>query len=313
MGAVAASILHLASLVFAGEPPASVVGAPLVVKSVAVLGTNLHVNLATQVGGLYDAGAIGKDVRQLWSTGRFVDIRVEAAEEPEGAAVVFHVVESRQQRLHEIRIEPSTFGLKLALPEGTPVNRPRAHEIALEARKQLQARGYLDAQVDYSLTPFAGSEVDLRLSITASGPMRVKEVAFAGSPGLDSKELRRALRTMKIRRVLGWPLFPTYSPDAIDSDLARLRSLYLSKGYFDADARVDDVNIHGRDARIRVVVQSGPLYRVRNSPWPIHDLCPCLFASRREAERQGVLDFSASLNVQPIKADSPQKPFADLV
>src|SRR5260370_19343871 len=182
MHAVATSILLLAAPVFAGEPSEPAVGAPLLVKSVSVRGTNLHVNLATQVGELYDVGVVGKDVRRLWSMGRFQDIRVEAAEEPEGVSVVFHVLESRQLRLHEIHIEPSTFGLKLALPEGTPLNRPRTHEIALQAPKQLQTRGYLDAQVDYGLTPFAGSEVDLRLSITASGPVRVKEVAFAGDP-----------------------------------------------------------------------------------------------------------------------------------
>jgi hypothetical protein len=73
-----------------------------------------------------------------------------------------------------------------------------------------------------------------------------------GDPGLDSKELRGALRALRIRRVFPripglWDgrLFPAYSSQAVDSDLAHLLSLYLSKGYFDASVRLDDAAIRG--------------------------------------------------------------------
>ena len=62
--------LLITSFAFADEP--------LVVKSVSVEGTAVKVNLETQVGRVYDAGAIAADVRRLWETGRFDDIRVES-------------------------------------------------------------------------------------------------------------------------------------------------------------------------------------------------------------------------------------------
>ncbi|MBI1790965.1 MAG: hypothetical protein HYR60_25835 [Acidobacteria bacterium] len=247
----------------------------------------LPVNLATQAGQPYDARLAEQDLRRMWRTGRFEDIRVET----DGNTVVFHAVEAPRLRLRRIHLEPSTPGLRLVLPEGTPLSRRRAHEIALEARNQLRARGFMDARVDYALEPASGDRADLRLTVAAGKPVRVKQVEFTGEPGLSPDQLRRALRSVRVRRVLPrLRLLPPYSPEAVYSDLARLRSLLVSKGYLDARVWLEAADVRGTDARIRFAVQSGRRY-----PVPPGDLCASLLAARREAERQGMLDFSASL------------------
>jgi outer membrane protein assembly factor BamA len=285
-----------------------------VIKSVAVRGTNSGVSLATQVGHSYDARVIEQDLRRLWFSGNFDDIRVEATEEDEGTAVVFRVTEAQQLRLHAVLIEPSSYGLRLNLPQGTPMSRLGSNQIALEARKQLRSQGYTDAEVDYELTPVAKRKVDLRLIIKASDPVRVKEIEFAGDPRLDQKDLRGALRALRIRRLFpgvpgiwaGWRILPAYSPEAVDRDLARLESLYLSKGYFDARMRLEEAVVIGKEARVRFLVQSGPLYHVRE--WTVSGdrvgspqaFCSAMFAARRDAEREGIIDFSVTLHVQPV-------------
>src|SRR5207248_1591123 len=125
-----------------------------VIESVLVQGTRLPVNLATQVGREYDARTVARDVQQLWETGRFDDIRVEVT----GTNVVFRVLESQHLRLRKIVIEPSGFGLQPKVPEGSRVTRLRAHEIALEAQRQLEGRGYPAARVDYALEPAGGNQ-----------------------------------------------------------------------------------------------------------------------------------------------------------
>jgi hypothetical protein len=284
---------------------------PRLVKSVAVYGTSLRVTLATQAGAPYSVRVIEKDVRRLWSMGQFEDIRAEIAEHPDGVAVSFEVVEARKPLLREIRIEPSSFGLQLTLPEGTPMSRERAHEIANQARKQLNAQGYTDARVEYQLEPCRGNRVDLRLTIQASGPVRVNQVEFTGVTGLDPEELHGALRALQARR---WRRRPAYSPEAVDSDLSRLRSLYLSKAYFDASVRVEQSEIRGANARIRFQVQSGSPYQIRNRiGFPATgDVCSCVLAERRAAQRQGILDFSVKLTVHRIDNESGSTPVADL-
>jgi len=319
-------IVLFASVSLAEELLSPVTSQPLTIKSVTIHGTDVSVALRTQVGRPFDTETIQKDVRQLWGTGRFEDIRVETRNEDEEAAVVFDVVETRPLELHELRIEPSTFGLQLSLPQGTPMTRLRAHEIAGQAQKQLQDDGFRDAEVDYQIVPFAGKQVDLKLLVEAGERVRVKEVTFTGDTELDSKELRGALREMKIRRVLppipglwrnGWQLFPGYSPDAAAADVGRLRSLYLSKGYFDATVRLDDVQIDNKEARIRIAAEAGPKYQIRQldiegALTPDRDLCSRLYAAKREAERKGILDFAPTLRVGPNQSASQSNPLVDL-
>ena len=271
------------------------------------------------MGQPYNAAMVQEDVRKLWNMGRFEDIRVETATGAEGTAVVFDVEESRRLRLHKLRIEPSLPGLHVALPEGAPLDRRRAQAIALEAQKQLEAEGFDDAHVDYRLAPLPDHRADLVLELHPGKRVRVKQVEFGGDLGVQPAELRSALRALRARRLFGWRLLAAYSADAANSDLARLRSFYLSRGYFDATVRIDDTEIHEKEARLRFFVHSGPLYQVRNltvsgteeeSP-SARTLCSSLLAARRDAQRQGVLDFSATVDVQPI-GTGEAGPSADL-
>ena len=119
----------------------------LLIRSVSVPGTELDVKLATQVGAPYDAAAVAKDVRTLWSIGRFRDVKVETVEDEDGADVVFRVTTEPQYPLREILLRPHSFGLQIGLPPGTLVTEPRAHEVAAIALKQLNERGYARAKV----------------------------------------------------------------------------------------------------------------------------------------------------------------------
>ncbi|HEY6392973.1 MAG TPA: POTRA domain-containing protein [Bryobacteraceae bacterium] len=271
-------------------------GAPSI-ESVTLRGTQLKVDFATQVGHPYDAAAIQQDLHRLWNTGRFDDIRVEREE----TSIVFHVVENPRLRLRKLVIEPSTTGLQLALAEGAPIDEAHAHAVVVEARKQLIARGYVDPHVDYNLFPIAGSTVDLRLTVNPGERVRVREIQFSGGPGLAPRELSGALSALHIRRTFHWRLLPAYSQEAIDADLARLRSLYMSNGYYDASVRLDGTELQPDGAHIRIFVQPGPRYHVRVPA--AASVCTGLLSARREAQRQGILDFTATLHVLPADAN----------
>lgn len=337
MRSIFLSALLIASTALGETPMAPVTSDAPVVKSVRVDGTKSAVDLKTQVGHIFDSSTVQDDVHRLWATGRFDDIRVETAPQANGTAVIFHVVELPQLQLHQLRVEPSTYGLQMNLPEGTPMSRLRAHQIAYQAEQDLRSDGFRTATVDYDLVPYIGNKVDLHLNIDAGQRIRVTAVDFTGDTEFDSKELRSALRNLKIRRLTppipgiwaGWRLFPGYSPEGIDGDLALLRSYYLSRGYFDANVKLNDVQVAQKEARVRIDVQAGDLYHVRTlqvsgngvMPKTVHPLnnlmryqnfCSTLFVARRQAEREGILDFTASMEVQPTVASTKDAPEADL-
>jgi outer membrane protein insertion porin family len=331
------STLLLGSVAFAEGPVATVQSESPIVKSVHVAGTSKTVELKTQVGQRFDVGTVQGDVHRLWATGRFDDIRVDTKPQDDGTAVVFSVVEMPQYVLHTLKVEPSTFGLQMNLPEGTPITQLRAHQIANQAQESLRSDGFRTATVDYDIVPFLGQKVDLHLNIDAGERIRVKQVEFTGDTAFDPKELRGALHSLKIKRVTppipglwnGWVLYPGYSPESVQGDMAQLRSFYMSKGYFDATVKADNVEIVQKAAHVKVQVEAGQLYHVRTAQISgngittqvVHPLngimrspnyCSTLFAERRQAEREGILDFTVNMQVQPTAESTPEAPEADL-
>src|SRR5260370_992634 len=145
----------------------------VVIQSVSIEGTALKVPLKTQVGQPFNIRTIDSDVRRLWQTGRFDDVSVETKR----TSVIFHVVENPRILVHEVRMEPHTFGLQVKVPEGTPLTKFRAHEIASGVQRQLIARGYAGALVDYEVIPHSENEVDLLLTVHPVNSLRVKPAA----------------------------------------------------------------------------------------------------------------------------------------
>jgi hypothetical protein len=103
---------------------------------------------------------------------------------------------------------------------------------------------------------------------------------------------------LQIRHILGIPLHPDYSQEAAAADIARMRSMYLRKGYFDVRVQLAGTEIERNNAKVAILVEPGRLYRVQGSP-PC-DLCASLFRARRDGERQGILDFSPALRVERV-------------
>ena len=258
-----------------------------VVTSVAIRGASPDVTLQTQVGRDFDERSIERDVRELWALGRFEDIRVETARHEGGTAVVFQLAPSPLIRLHEVRVAPTSYSLRIQAPEGTPLNRMRAEQLAAQAREQLEAHGYLNPRVDWSVAPLANGLADLKLTVRAEDPVRVSGVRFSGDTALEEKDLRRELRALHARRILFWKLAPSYSDRAVNADLARITSLYLSKGYFDVTARAEEPEFYRDRASVSIAIDAGRRTEIRN---PIS--CGDLLARRREAQTQGILDFS---------------------
>ena len=267
--------------------------APRRVAAVSVSGTGLAVKLATQVGQAFDAQTISRDLRYLWSLGRFEDVRVETSEREDGVAVTFRAKIAPHLLLHEVRIEPNSYGLEIKLPENTPIDGLRAHQAAMDAQRQLNQEGYQNVRVAYRITPAAKGAVDLRLKVEPGDAIRVKEVRFAG----DAR-FRQDLQALRRRRMLpgipflwaGWRLFPSYSQEAVDHDVARLHALYVGQGFFDARVRADAIDIRGNNARVSIFAETGPRYPMDPA------VCTTLLGERRDAQRHGVLDFAATLD-----------------
>jgi hypothetical protein len=145
---------------------------------------------------------------------------------------------------------------------------------------------------------------------------RIREVRFVGQPVFETDVLKEVLEDLRPRQLIPglWTRHPRYDTRAVEADLARLRSFYLSKGYFDARVGLGDTKFAGREVTLTLNVQSGRKSRVRRveidglnehekidtgpgGDLPVDRLCRCLLDAKRVGESHGQIDFAVELEV----------------
>jgi outer membrane protein insertion porin family len=250
----------------------------------------LAVKLASQVGQPYDEQKVTQDVRYLWNLGSFDDVRVE---QPEPTELVFRVHPKARLLLHEIWLHPNTFGVEVKAQEGMFLDQDRAHEIGKEAARQLEQHGYTNPRIREEITPRGDGTADLHLHVTPGDNIKVKGVFFEGDDRYRNqvKALRPLTLLPRVGFFPGWRLLSGYNQEAADADIARIQSTYLRNGFLHATVRPGDVNVKDGAAQVGIVVNAGP-----QTPLP-RDFCRNLLSQRREAQQQGILDFTARYDV----------------
>jgi outer membrane protein insertion porin family len=280
--------------------------------------------LKTRSGEPYDAALIERDLRALYATGRYSDIKVATEEHEDGKLVIFEVTEAPRVLLRKVQVVPESAA-KIELPPGTPIDEPRAFQFASQLRKKLSDEGHIAVQVEPRLEPVDAASADLYLHVNLGEQVRVNEVNLIGDTGLDPKQLKKSLRALKSKRVIpaipgvwnGWTKRPLFSHGGAQSDIVNVQSFLLSRGYFDARVRMDGLDWDERGVDVNLAVNAGPRYEVNrwevsgaevpaitrlvNGTFDAKDFCQCLFDLRRDAEKAGVLDFNVRARLETLE------------
>lgn len=330
-------VLSAALCAFACGLQASTEGPAIL--AVAVEGARFPVPLEITGGQLFDTALIDGEVRRLYATGRFDDIRVESIDQPGGVNLVFRFQEKPRLYLRRVLMEADNPGLKIRLEPSSPMDEASARQVAAALATSMREGGFRSARVEARLIPITTREVDLSVRVESGPQSRVQEVALTGDLQLDPSELKKTLHATRIKTRLpgipglwdGWRSHPVYTEKGVQSDVAHLKSLYLSRGFFDAEIRLNEVNLEGKDATVHFLVDAGSRYDIRQigvagveaqalpgagpaGEFHSRNLCSSLLDLRRKAEQRGVLDFGARLNVATVgsPAGFPDTKEADL-
>jgi outer membrane protein assembly factor BamA len=313
-------------------------GDETLIDTVQIRGTRRPVELATRAGEPLDLARVERDVRRLWGTGWFQDIQVESSDTPQGVQLTFALVEKRRFYLRKVEFKPASERRLVNLAKGAPLDPMVAARVAGALRRRLVEEGYADAKVEAAIVPAGFQKADLQIRVERGRLYRVEAVRFSGALGLGPRELERAVDDIRPHRLLpslgpiwsGWRLLAPFSEKAAEADAQRLRSLYLSRGFFDARVEVARIDIAERKATVLFHVDAGQRYRVRqleipgeqgrklvdaaSSPQLAQKLCGCLLKARTESEKRGELALAARLEVRQSaepRAGAAQEGIAD--
>jgi len=295
------------------------------INSVRVEGTRRSLDLAVEAGQPFDQRRIEREVRRLWLMNLFDDVQVKADRAPDRTNLVFRVVEKRRYFLREVLVEPRGAKLPFQLEPGTFVDSALARQFAVNVRRALIEEGHADAEVSARLLAVGGAQADMLVRIDEGPAYHVANVAFVGLPQGESAPLRQQLRALRSRRILpaipglwkGWRLQPAFTEQRAGADIERLRSYLLSRGYLDAEVRLERREFTEGKVRLTVAVNRGARFSVRrvqtksftarsdlpqNTEFLSAALCRCLIEAQREADREGRLDFEARIELAATTA-----------
>jgi outer membrane protein insertion porin family len=203
----------------------------------------IRVNIRVKKGDIYRPSATQDDVRSLYATGQFYNIRVTTDQSPTGGVILTYIVQARP-RVTEVTLEGNKklsdrkLKKKITVKVGDPLDEQKLFSNVQEMKKLYEKYGYPDTQVKYvlSIDENAGTG-RVTYQIVESPKIRITSVDFVGAAAFTQKELRKQIKTRK-HWMWSWLTGSgTFKEDEFDADKDTLGTFYRDHGYLDFEIK----------------------------------------------------------------------------
>lgn len=228
----------------------------------------IRANIRVKPGDTYIRAAVDDDVRNLYSTGFFYNIRVTDDIEPSG--VVLTYILQGKPRLTEIKFtgnkkySESKLRRKISSKVSEPLDERKLFTDSQEIQKMYQKAGYPRTEVKYVLNidENAGRGT-ATFEIKESPKVKIILVEFPGSAAFPEKKLRKVIKTRK-HWMFSWLTGSGHLKDEVlEDDREKLGEFYRDHGYIDFELKdVQYLNPTPKTMVVRFLISEGRQYKV---------------------------------------------------
>ena len=228
----------------------------------------IRANLHLKAGDVYLPATADDDVHNLYATGLFYNIRVNAERAGEGLVLTYFV--QAMPRLTDIKLSgnkklaESKILKKLASKVGEPLNEQKLFSDAQAIQEMYQKSGYPGTTVQ--AVPNIAEESgrgSVTFEIKESVKIKIVRVEFGGAQAFKEKKLRRVIKT-RAHWMWSWLTGSgKFKDDQFQEDRERLAEFYREKGYIDFE--IKDVRFENPTPTsmiIRFTIYEGRPYKV---------------------------------------------------
>ena len=205
------------------------------VKGNQIISTTLILNqMKSKKGGLLIQNDVNEDVKRLYKTGYFEDIRIEVEELPEGYRLV--VLVNEKPVVRQIVLDGNSsfkaqdLRKELKVLEGQILDEHVVKEGVENIRKKYRSKGFkfieVESEVDVNQKT---KEATLFVHILEGQKYKIKEVRFEGVHAFKEKKLRKLMKTKKDT----WYTSGVFNEEKFQKDLDRTQLFYQQEGYLD--------------------------------------------------------------------------------
>ncbi|HYG34066.1 MAG TPA: outer membrane protein assembly factor BamA, partial [Clostridia bacterium] len=225
-------------------------------------------HIRVKPGDPYLPAAVDDDVRSLYGTGLFYNVRISATSSPQGIVLTYIV--QGNPRLTDIKFQgnkkfrDSKLRRTISSKVGEPLNERKLFTDSQEIQKLYQKKGYPRTEVTY--TPSieeATGRATATFEIKESPKVKIIQVEFAGAQAFKQKRLRRVIKTRK-HWMFSWITGSGVLKDEqFEEDKEKLAEFYRDNGYLDFEIKnVEFLNPTPRTMIVRFTIYEGTQYKV---------------------------------------------------
>lgn len=200
--------------------------------------------LQSREGGYFDRELLMRDLRVLWATGFFSDIKIEERDGTRGKIVKITVEENPI-------IKEITYKTGKKLKENDIVDKLKENDeyvlpysyysphkiqrIQKTIEELLMEKGLQSGEVKVATNKKGMNEVEVVFDIKEGPKTKVGEIVFEGKPKLLPSDLKGAFKENKKHGIISWISGKdVFKQNKLDEDLANLKRKFQEHGYMEA-------------------------------------------------------------------------------
>ncbi|HEY0455534.1 MAG TPA: outer membrane protein assembly factor BamA, partial [Verrucomicrobiae bacterium] len=229
----------------------------------------VRANIKVKEGDMYNRVTVDEDVRNLYGTGYFANIKVN--EERTGDGVNLLYVLLPKPKLSDIvfvgnkKYSNTKLTKKVTSKIGEPLDERKAFTDAQEIKKMYQKAGYPQTDVKYKIAVEERvGRGTVTFEITEAPKVKIKDVFFEGAYAFPQKKLRKVLKKTRRHWMFSWLTGTGVLKDEeLEDDKDRLAEFYRNEGYIDFELKdVRFIYETPRKLILNFVIYEGAQYRV---------------------------------------------------
>jgi outer membrane protein insertion porin family len=235
----------------------------------------IRANIQVKPGDTYLPAAVDDDVRNLYATGLFYNVRVSLSSSPDGVVLTYLV--QGDPRLTEIKFQGNNRFTEAKLRKtisakvGEPFKESKLFTDAQEIQKLYQKKGYPRTEVKYTFTiDESAGRATATFEIKESPKIKIVRIEFIGAQAFPQKRLAKVIKTRK-HWMFSWLTGSGVLKDEqFDEDKEKLADFYRNGagkpgqgGYLDFEIKnVEFLYPTPKTMIIRFVIYEGTQYKV---------------------------------------------------
>jgi outer membrane protein insertion porin family len=242
-----------------------------VVGNASVASDTIRIYLGVSPGDPYSPETLQKNFANLWQTGLFDDIRLEADRGDTGV-IVRAVVKERpriasveyrgNKELNAQKVQEALERDKIDLHVGNTIEQTLIRRAAESIKRAYSEGGFEGVQVD-TLTEDLGEPGEKKVVFVINEGVKAKvaSIDFVGNKVFSDRRLRGEMKEVKKHNLVTWIRKKNlYIPSKLDEDLEHVKNFYQDHGYQNVSFGDPQIKTLKKRVRITIPVKEGEIH-----------------------------------------------------